>query len=74
MLPVDRYQATAFPGQGRQGPFAMSFARGKRDVTVEAAAADDGLIRRNPCRIKGASAERSPERLYLPGARQRLDR
>jgi len=51
----------------------MSFARGKRDVTV-AAAADDGLIRRNPCRIKGASAERSPERLYLPGARQRLDR
>jgi len=26
MLPVDRYQTTAFPGQGRQGPFAMSFA------------------------------------------------
>jgi integrase len=28
-------------------------------------AADDGLIRRNPCRIKGASAERSPERPVL---------
>lgn len=25
-------------------------------------ALDDGLIRRNPCRIKGASADRSPER------------
>jgi hypothetical protein len=25
-------------------------------------AADDGLIRRNPCRIKGASVEKSPER------------
>jgi integrase len=25
-------------------------------------AVDDGLIRRNPCRIKGASADRSPER------------
>jgi integrase len=28
-------------------------------------AADDGLIRRNPCRIKGASAEKSPERPVL---------
>jgi integrase len=28
-------------------------------------AADDGLIRRNPCRIKGASVERSPERPVL---------
>jgi integrase len=28
-------------------------------------ATDDGLIRRNPCRIKGASQERSPERPML---------
>jgi integrase len=28
-------------------------------------AADDGLIRRNPCRIKGAGQERSPERPVL---------
>jgi integrase len=28
-------------------------------------AADDGLIRRNPCRIKGAAQERSPERPIL---------
>jgi Phage integrase, N-terminal SAM-like domain len=29
-------------------------------------AVDDGLIRRNPCRIKGAGQERSPERPVLP--------
>ena len=29
-------------------------------------AADDGLIRRNPCRIKGAGEEKSPERPVLP--------
>jgi integrase len=28
-------------------------------------AVDDGIIRRNPCRIKGASAEKSPERPVL---------
>ncbi|MFI5068497.1 MAG: phage integrase central domain-containing protein [Streptosporangiales bacterium] len=28
-------------------------------------AADDGMIRRNPCRIKGASQEKSPERPVL---------
>jgi len=28
-------------------------------------AVDDGLIRRNPCRIKGASQEKSPERPVL---------
>jgi integrase len=28
-------------------------------------AVDDGLIRRNPCRIKGASVEKSPERPVL---------
>ena len=28
-------------------------------------ATDDGLIRRNPCRIKGASVEKSPERPVL---------
>jgi len=26
---------------------------------------DDGLIRRNPCRIKGTGQERSPERPVL---------
>ncbi len=30
-----------------------------------ATAVDDGLIRRNPCRIKGASVEKSPERPVL---------
>jgi integrase len=35
-------------------------------------ATDDGLIRRNPCRIKGASVERSPERPVL-SARQVFD-
>jgi len=29
-------------------------------------AVDDGLIKRNPCRIKGAGQERSPERPVLP--------
>jgi hypothetical protein len=28
-------------------------------------AVDDGMIRRNPCRIKGASVEKSPERPVL---------
>jgi integrase len=31
-----------------------------------ATAADDGLIRRNPCRIKGAGQEDSPERPVVP--------
>lgn len=31
-------------------------------------AADDGLIRRNPCRIKGAGQEDSPERPVVPVA------
>jgi integrase len=35
-------------------------------------AADDGLIRRNPCRIKGASVEKSAERSVLT-ARQVFD-
>jgi integrase len=33
--------------------------------SILATAVDDGLIRRNPCRIKGASAEKSPERPVL---------
>jgi integrase len=33
--------------------------------SIMATAVDDGLIRRNPCRIKGASVERSPERPVL---------
>ena len=32
---------------------------------IMATAADDGLIRRNPCRIKGASVEKPPERPVL---------
>lgn len=32
---------------------------------IMATAVDDGLIRRNPCRIKGASVEKSPERPVL---------
>ncbi len=32
---------------------------------ILATAADDGLIRRNPCRVKGAGTERSPERPVL---------
>lgn len=32
---------------------------------VRATTVDDGLIRRNPCRIKGASVEKSPERPVL---------
>jgi integrase len=30
-----------------------------------ATAVDDGLVRRNPCRIRGASVEKSPERPLL---------
>ncbi|MGN6171525.1 MAG: tyrosine-type recombinase/integrase [Streptosporangiaceae bacterium] len=33
--------------------------------SIMATGADDGLIRRNPCRLKGASAEKSPERPVL---------
>jgi integrase len=33
--------------------------------SILATAVEDGLIRRNPCRIKGASAEKSPERPVL---------
>jgi integrase len=32
---------------------------------IMATAADDGLIRRNPCRVKGAGTEKSPERPVL---------
>lgn len=41
-----------------------------------ATAADDDLIRRNPCRIKGASQEDSPERQVVPvaGLVELLDR
>lgn len=33
--------------------------------SIMTTAADDGLIRRNPCRLKGAGQERSPERPLL---------
>ncbi len=42
---------------------------------ILATATDDGLIRRNPCRIKGAGEERSPERpiVSLPILMELLD-
>lgn len=33
--------------------------------SILATAVDDGLIRRNPCRVKGASVEKSPKRQLL---------
>jgi integrase len=33
--------------------------------SIMATAADDGLIRRNPCRVRGAGSEKSPERPVL---------
>jgi integrase len=33
--------------------------------SIMATAVDDGLIRRNPCQIKGTSVEKSPERPVL---------
>jgi len=36
--------------------------------SIMATAADDGLIRRNPCRIKGAGQEDSAERPVVPAA------
>jgi hypothetical protein len=36
--------------------------------SIMATAADDGLIRRNPCRIKGAGREDSAERPIVPAA------
>lgn len=44
--------------------------------SIMTTAADDGLIRRNPCRIKGAGQEDSPERPTVPvtGLVELLDR
>jgi integrase len=48
------------------GVSAVTLAKAYRLLkAIMNTAADDGLIRRNPCRIKGASAERSPERPVL---------
>lgn len=48
------------------GVSAVTVAKAYRLLkAIMTTAADDGLIRRNPCRIKGASVERSPERPVL---------
>jgi integrase len=48
------------------GVTAVTAAKAYRLVkSIMATAVDDGLIRRNPCRIKGASVEKSPERPVL---------
>lgn len=49
-------------------PFApVTVAKAYRLLhTILGTAADDGLIRRNPCRIKGAGEEDSPERPVVP--------
>ena len=45
---------------------AVTVAKGYRLLkAIFNTAVDDGLIRRNPCRIKGASQEKSPERPVL---------
>src|SRR4249920_1406444 len=79
-LPPSRW-----PGAGSAGPGAAKRRRpdaGVGAVTVAKSyrllkailntAADDGRIRRNPCRIKGAAVEKSPERPVLT-ARQVFD-
>jgi integrase len=48
------------------GVSAVTVAKAYRLLkAIMTTAADDGLIRRNPCRIKGALVERSPERPVL---------
>jgi integrase len=48
------------------GVSAVTVAKAYRLLkAIMTTAADDGLIRRNPCRIKGASVEKSPERPVL---------
>jgi integrase len=48
------------------GVSAVTIAKAYRLLkAIMNTAADDGLIRRNPCRIKGASVEKSPERPVL---------
>jgi integrase len=64
---------TLVPGRRRRlrrrldaGVSAITVAKGYRLLkAIRNTATDDGLIRRNPCRIKGASVERSPERPVL---------
>jgi hypothetical protein len=48
----------------RRGPGTVAKAY-RLIKSIFATAVEDGLIRRNPCRIKGASAEKSPERPVL---------
>src|SRR5215831_17087886 len=48
------------------GTSAVTVAKAYRLLkTILATAADDGVIRRNPCRIKGAGAESAAERTVL---------
>jgi integrase len=55
-------------GTARSGPDGtpVTAAKAYRLLkSIMATAVDDGLIRRNPCRIKGASVEKSPDRPLL---------
>src|SRR5215831_14192806 len=48
------------------GTSAVTVAKAYRLLkAILTTAADDGVIRRNPCRIKGAGQEKSPERPVL---------
>ena len=48
------------------GVSAVTLAKAYRLLkAIMNTAVDDGLIRRNPCRVKGAGQERSPERPVL---------
>lgn len=55
-------------GPWRDRPFgSVTVAKAYRLLhTVPNTAVDDRLIRRNPCRIKGAGQEDSPERAVIP--------
>lgn len=55
-------------GPGAVPPFGpVTVAKAYRLLrAIFTTAVDDGLIKRNPCRIKGAGQEHSPERLIVP--------
>jgi hypothetical protein len=55
--------ASGSPGRGASPVTAAKAYRLLKAIMNTAV--DDGLIRRNPCRIKGAAQDRSPEREIL---------
>jgi integrase len=62
---VRRWRKTVLDGGAGQATAAKAYRLLKAIMNT---AVDDGLIRRNPCRIKGAALDRSPERPVLaPG-------